>query len=87
MQAIHATDLKTILHSKRASLYYLEHSRVLVKGGRVEYLTERGQQQLYWNIPIANTTTVLLGTGTSITQAAVPKAQCPPTPLAGMYCV
>jgi len=71
MQAIHATDLKTILHSKRANLYYLEHCRVLVKGGRVEYLTERGQQQLYWNIPIANTTTVLLGTGTSITQAAV----------------
>ena len=24
---------------------------------------------LYWNIPIANTTTVLLGTGTSVTQA------------------
>lgn len=26
---------------------------------------------MYWNIPIANTTTVLLGTGTSVTQAAV----------------
>lgn len=71
MEAIAATDLKTILHSKRANLYYLEHCRVLVNGGRVEYVTERGQQQLYWNIPIANTTSVLLGTGTSITQAAV----------------
>jgi CRISPR-associated protein Cas1 len=26
---------------------------------------------LYWNIPIANTTTLLLGTGTSITQSAM----------------
>jgi CRISPR-associated protein Cas1 len=26
---------------------------------------------LYWNIPIANTTTLLLGTGTSVTQAAM----------------
>src|SRR4029453_8394098 len=32
---------------------------------------DQGKQSLYWNIPIANTTTVLLGTGTSITQAAV----------------
>lgn len=71
MEKTTASDLKTILHSKRANLYYLEHCRVLVNGGRVEYLTEQGQQSLYWNIPIANTTTVLLGTGTSITQAAV----------------
>lgn len=65
------SDLKTILHSKRANLYYLEHCRILVNGGRVEYVTEQEKQQLYWNIPIANTTTLLLGTGTSITQAAV----------------
>ncbi|MCO5978816.1 type I-F CRISPR-associated endonuclease Cas1f [Ideonella oryzae] len=71
MDQIAAGDLKTILHSKRANLYYLEHCRVLVNGGRVEYVTEQGQQSLYWNIPIANTTTLLLGTGTSITQAAV----------------
>jgi len=71
MQDFNPSDLKTILHSKRANLYYLEHCRVLVNGGRVEYVTEQGKQQLYWNIPIANTTTVLLGTGTSITQAAV----------------
>ena len=65
------SDLKSILHSKRANLYYLEHCRVLVKGGRVEYVTDAGKESLYWNIPIANTTSVLLGTGTSITQAAV----------------
>jgi len=71
MSAFSPSDLKSILHSKRANLYYLEHCRLLVKGGRVEYVTERGKESLYWNIPIANTTTVLLGTGTSITQAAV----------------
>lgn len=65
------SDLKTILHSKRVHLYYLEHCRVLVNGGRVEYVTDQGSQSLYWNIPIANTTSILLGTGTSITQSAM----------------
>lgn len=65
------SDLKTILYSKRANLYYLEHCRVLVNGGRVEYVTDQGKRSLYWNIPIANTTTLLLGTATSITQAAM----------------
>ena len=65
------TDLKTILHSKRANIYYLEKCRVLQKGGRVLYLTEEKVEKQYWNIPIANTTAILLGTGTSITQAAV----------------
>lgn len=63
--------MKTILHSKRANIYYLQHCRVLVNGGRVEYVTDAGKKSLYWNIPIANTTTVLLGTGTSVTQAAM----------------
>ncbi|TLU50775.1 MAG: type I-F CRISPR-associated endonuclease Cas1 [Chlorobium sp.] len=71
MQDISSSDLKTILHSKRANIYYLEHCRVLTNGGRVEYLTEAGKDSLYWNIPIANTTTILLGTGTSITQSAM----------------
>lgn len=42
-----------------------------MNGGRVEYVTEQGKRSLYWNIPVANTTTVLLGTGTSLTQAAM----------------
>lgn len=65
------TDLKAILHSKRANIYYLEKCRVMVKGGRVVYLTEAATQNQYWNIPIANTTVILMGIGTSITQAAV----------------
>lgn len=68
---IPSSNLQTILHSKRANLYYLEHCRVLVNGGRVEYVTDQGKESLYWNVPIANTTCILLGTGTSITQAAV----------------
>lgn len=71
MNDISPSDLKTILHSKRANIYYLQHCRVLVNGGRVEYVTDQGKKSLYWNIPIANTTTILLGTGTSITQAAM----------------
>lgn len=71
MDDIQPSDLKAVLHSKRANVYYLEHCRVLVNGGRVEYVTDEGRRSAYWNIPIANTTTVLLGTGTSVTQAAM----------------
>lgn len=63
--------LKTILHSKRANIYYLEKCRLMVKDGRVVYLTQHKHEKSYWNIPIANTTVVLLGSGTSITQQAV----------------
>ncbi len=67
----HLTDLKAILHSKRANIYYLDKCRVMQKDGRVLFLTDEKTQQQYWNIPIANTTAILLGVGTSITQAAV----------------
>ena len=65
------TDLKAILHSKRANIYYLEKCRIMAKDGRVVYLTEAKTEKQYWNIPIANTTVILLGIGTSITQSAV----------------
>ncbi len=65
------TDLKAILHSKRANIYYLEYCRVMQKDGRVLYLSETQKEYQYWNIPIANTTCLLLGTGTSITQPAM----------------
>lgn len=71
MEDLSPSDLKTILHSKRANMYYLEHCRVMQKDGRVLYLTETKKDNLYFNIPIANTTVILLGNGTSITQAAV----------------
>ena len=68
---IQPSDLKTILHSKRANIYYLEKCRVQVNGGRVEYVTSEGSESCYWNIPIANTTAVMLGMGTSVSQAAM----------------
>jgi len=71
MDQLKPSDLKTILHSKRSNIYYLQYCRVLVNGGRVEYVTDEGKRSLYWNIPIANTTVIMLGTGTSVTQAAM----------------
>lgn len=68
---ISPSDVKAILHSKRANIYYLEKCRVMQKDGRVLYLTEGKNESQYWNIPIANTTVILLGTGTSLTQAAM----------------
>ncbi|WP_053981213.1 type I-F CRISPR-associated endonuclease Cas1f [Marinagarivorans algicola] len=71
MKDLAPSDLKAILHSKRANVYYLEYCRVMQKDGRVLYLKEAKAENQYWNIPIANTTVILLGAGTSITQAAV----------------
>lgn len=71
MDDLSPSDLKAILHSKRANLYYLEYCRVMQKDGRVLYLTEADKENLYYNIPIANTTVLLLGNGTSVTQAAM----------------
>ena len=71
MKDLSPCDLKTILHSKRANIYYLEYCRVMQKDGRVLYLTESKKENQYFNIPIANTTVLLLGNGTSITQAAM----------------
>lgn len=57
-----SSDLKSILHSKRANIYYLQHCRVLVNGGRVGYVTDEGRQSRYWNIPIAtNAITFIAG--------------------------
>ena len=70
-ELVTSSERKTILLSKRANLYYLEKCRVLEKDGRVLYLTEDRKECEYYNIPIANTTVLLLGMGTSITQRAV----------------
>jgi CRISPR-associated protein Cas1 len=71
MNDLSPSDLKAILHSKRANMYYLEYCRVMQKDGRVLYFTQAKNENQYFNIPIANTTVLLLGNGTSITQAAM----------------
>lgn len=71
MEEMKAGELKTILHSKRAQMFYLEHCRLEYAQGRLVYLTAAEKRAEYRNIPVANTTVLLLGNGTSITQMAV----------------
>ena len=63
---------KQILLSQRANVFYLEHVRVMQKDDRVVYLTS-GEREVerFFNIPERNTAFILLGKGTSITDAAV----------------
>lgn len=60
-----------ILMSKRANIFYLEHVRVMQKDMRIVYLTETGSlNELFFNIPHRNTSFLLLGKGSSITDSA-----------------
>lgn len=63
-----------ILLSKRANVFYLEHARVMVKDERIIYLTEykKGVDRGF-NLPDKNTAFLLLGKGTSLTDAAARK--------------
>jgi CRISPR-associated protein Cas1 len=63
-----------ILLSKRANVFYLEHARVMVKDERIIYLTEykKGIDRAF-NLPDKNTAFLLLGKGTSLTDAAARK--------------
>ena len=47
-QDITSSDLKAILHSKRANIYYLNKCRVMQKDGRVVYLTDGKKENFYW---------------------------------------
>lgn len=65
---------KQILLSKRANVFYLEHVRVMQKDDRIVYLTSADREvERFFNIPERNTAFVLLGKGTSITDAAARK--------------
>ncbi len=63
---------KSILLSKRANVFYLEHVRVLKRDDRVLFVTDVGEasSELY-NLPERNTAFILLGKGSSITDAAI----------------
>lgn len=61
-----------ILLSKRANVFYIEHARIMVKEGRIIYLVEhKNGFDRGFNIPDRNTSFLLLGKGTSITDGAV----------------
>jgi len=50
MKALSPSDLKAILHSKRANIYYLEKCRVMQKSGRVLKSSNVGQVESYIRI-------------------------------------
>jgi len=63
---------RALILSKRANVFYLEHARVVQKDERIVYLTQNGTElEKFFNIPERNTAFLLLGKGTSITDAAV----------------
>jgi len=66
---------KSILLSKRANMFYLEHVRVMQKDERIIWINDRRgdmgpELEPYFNLPERNTAFVLLGKGSSITDAA-----------------
>ncbi|HUM96177.1 MAG TPA: type I-F CRISPR-associated endonuclease Cas1f [Candidatus Competibacter sp.] len=65
---------RAVLLSKRANVFYLEHVRVMQKDDRVVYLTDTGSDiEQFFNIPERNTAFLLLGKGSSLTDAAARK--------------
>ena len=62
---------RPLMLSKRACVFYLERVRVILKDDRIVYLTESMQPiEHFYNIPEKNTAFLLLGKGSSITDAA-----------------
>ena len=59
-----------ILPSHKQGLYYLEHCRVMAKDERIVYAIQEQAFTKFFSIPQANTNVILLGSGTSLTQAA-----------------
>lgn len=63
---------RPLMLSKRANVFYLEHARVIQQDDRIVYLTDDGGEfEQMFNIPERNTAFLLLGKGTSITDAAM----------------
>jgi len=60
----------SILPSHRQGLYLLEHCRIMVKDDKLCYVRQEDALEKYWSLPYGNTNVLLLGSGTSLTQAA-----------------
>lgn len=62
---------RALMLSKRACVFYLERVKVVLKDDRIVYLTDSLQPvEHFYNIPEKNTAFLLLGKGSSITDAA-----------------
>lgn len=67
-----------ILHLHRRGLFLLERARVHLDEGRVVYSAAEGEEGRIlrsWNVPSLNTSALLLGQGTSLTQPAARRLQ------------
>jgi CRISPR-associated protein Cas1 len=64
---------QAVMMSSRANVFYLERVKVCQDGDRVVYLSRDGNIDKMFNIPEKNTAFVLLGKGSSITDAAARK--------------
>ena len=68
------TKPRAVLLSKRANVFYLERVRIMQKDDRLVYLTDTGADvEQFFNIPERNTAFLLLGKGSSLTDAAARK--------------
>ena len=59
-----------ILPTHKYGITLREHCRIMVKDEKLTYLQQDKAYQKFWAIPYGNLNVLMLGTGTSITQAA-----------------
>jgi CRISPR-associated protein Cas1 len=71
INAIPSGGSRQILLSKRANIFYLDQVKVFVRHERVIYQIVKGPNALDYNLPDCNTALLLLGKGSSITDAAI----------------
>lgn len=60
-----------MLPSHKNQIHYLEHSKIVKIDERIAYAKDIKAKEFYFAIPYGNTSVILLGPGTSITQAAM----------------
>ncbi|WP_151980971.1 type I-F CRISPR-associated endonuclease Cas1f [Acinetobacter guerrae] len=71
MSQIRQERSRALMLSKRACVFYLEKVKVILKDDRIVYLTDNLQPiEYFYNIPEKNTAFLLLGKGSSLTDAA-----------------
>lgn len=67
-------NLQSMMISKRANIFYVEHAKIVRNDDTVVFMTkEKDGRGLFFNVPEKNTSLLLLGTGTSLTNAAAQK--------------
>ncbi len=60
-----------IMPSKRMGMYYLEYCRIAQVDEKITYSQAQKGVTQFFSLPVANTNVILMGSGTSITQAAM----------------